>query len=66
MANLLSERIKPYVERIETQAARGDSLAQQIINLYEMWRAVPNDPGSHGLCEGAFVHWLHREGITNG
>jgi len=54
----LAERLKPFVPEIQNSAAVGDTLAQQIINLYQMFCACPSDPGAPALCEATFEDWL--------
>lgn len=59
--------LKPFVQDIKDSAACGNPHAKQIINLYELHRACPSDPGAIGLCHAAFELWRaqHEYGQTH-
>lgn len=57
----LVDKLKPHVVTIARLAKRGDNAARQIIDLYELHRAAPRDPGAYGLCMAALDQWLKKK-----
>ena len=53
----VADLLRPHVPDIKADAAAGNVKAQFIIDMYEMHRACPRDPGAHGLCIAAFEDW---------
>ena len=53
----VADTLRPHVAEVEADAAAGDAKAQRVIDLYEMHRTCPNDPGARGLCLAAFADW---------
>ncbi len=54
----LVKTLRPHVDAIKSAAAAGDKRASQVISLYEMHRACPNDPGALALCGVVFADYL--------
>ncbi len=59
--NPLQARLTPYVDRILASAKAGSKNAQQIISLYNMYVACPED-GAATLCDCYFRDWLKETG----
>lgn len=55
--NPLTALIKPWRGQLVTAANQGDTKAQQIINLYQMYVACPSDQAPAALCKAAFEEW---------
>lgn len=56
--NPLTEKIRPYADRLMAEAESGGELAQKVIKLYQMYAVCPADHGAPALCESAFDEWL--------
>jgi hypothetical protein len=56
----LADNIRPYVSEIVKEAADGKHDAREIIQLYQLHVACPQDPGAPALCEAAFNQWLEK------
>ena len=59
----LSDKIKPFVQRIIDDANKGNAEAQQIITLHRMHVSCPSDPAAPALCEAAFDEW--KKGVSD-
>lgn len=55
---VLADKLRPHVAAIQMAASGGDAKAQQIVSLYKMHCACPNDPGAPALCEATFDDWM--------
>lgn len=53
----LTEMLRPHVKDIEADAAAGDKKAREIMNLYSMHVACPDDPGARVFCGEVFNDW---------
>lgn len=60
--NALTERLRPHVATLTAEAMLGDQQAQQVIDLYQLHVAAPQDPGAPALCHAAMDEWLKRRG----
>lgn len=56
----LVDRLKPHVIEISRLAKRGNPHAREIVELYELHRSCPRDPGAYGLCMAALTEWLKK------
>lgn len=59
----ITDRIRPYVDRIIRAAARGNVKASRVVELHRMHVKCPSDPGAEGLCEAAFDDWLSEQKV---
>jgi hypothetical protein len=55
--NPLTEKLRPYVNKLKADAEAGCAKAAQVISLYQMHVASPADPGAPALCEAALEDW---------
>lgn len=53
----LTEKLRPHVAALQSEARAGSRLASQVIALYELWRTVPADRAAMALCNCAFEDW---------
>ena len=58
----LTEKLRPWVERLLEAAGNGDAGATQVIELYRLYCDCPTDPGAPALCNAAFDDWLRARG----
>ena len=54
------DELKEAAPAIEEDAKQGDTLAQEVINLYRLHCLCQQDPGAFGLCEAAFKRWQKK------
>lgn len=59
----LADKLRPHVEDIKKASAEGDEKATEIITLYQMHVACPQDPGAPALCEATFNDWLKKREV---
>lgn len=53
----LADELRPYVEELKADKAAGNQKAKQVISLYQMHVACPQDPVAPALCKTAFEDW---------
>ena len=58
MTNPLTEKLRPHVKAIKAAIANGDRQAEQIVQLYELYRACPSDYAAAALCSEVFDEWM--------
>ena len=59
----LADKLRPHVAAIQQAAKDGDKRAAEIINLYQLHVAQPQDPAAPALCEAAFNDWLKSQNL---